>query len=336
MKISASIYSNTNTNLEDLVIELDNHHIDFFHIDCLDDLGVFDDIKKIKKISSTPIDLHIISSEPEKFFPLIRETATDLVTFQFEDLKEKIEIPDDISSQMGLAIVSGTPMDVFADYADQFSFILFMTTVPGKSGGRFENENFRKIRDFRAVYPGKRIHVDGGVNDEISFILRNMGIYAAVSGSYLMNSYSVGAGLLNLKSDDINSQYMVRDFMLNIDETPILKMNSDIKFIDVLRAIEDYKLGYTIVANESGKMEGIITNADVRKGLINNIEDLNDILIKDLVNREPVSINENKNINELLEMIKNQNFPILFLPVLNDDNEPVGTLKFHNLIKGES
>ena len=135
MKISASIYSNQNGSLEELIKELDNYSIDYFHIDCLDDPGVFEDIKKIKKLSSTPVDLHIISSDPLKFFPLIEETQTDMVTFQYENIREKLEVPSSVRAQLGLAIVSQTPADVFLDYCDRFSFILFMTTVPGKSGG---------------------------------------------------------------------------------------------------------------------------------------------------------------------------------------------------------
>ena len=65
MKISASIYS-TSRDLEQVVRELDNHRIDFFHVDCNDDPKVFDDIINIRKWSKTPIDLHIISKTPEK------------------------------------------------------------------------------------------------------------------------------------------------------------------------------------------------------------------------------------------------------------------------------
>ncbi|CAN0271179.1 unnamed protein product, partial [Chrysoparadoxa australica] len=67
MKISASLYSSKERALPDLVKALDKCHIDFFHIDCNDDLKVFDDIEAIKKISSTPIDLHIISDRPEEY-----------------------------------------------------------------------------------------------------------------------------------------------------------------------------------------------------------------------------------------------------------------------------
>jgi pentose-5-phosphate-3-epimerase len=46
----------------------------------------------------------------------------------------------------------------------------------------------QRIREFRRRYPSKNIHVDGGVNGEVSFILRNIGVDAAVSGSFLMGT----------------------------------------------------------------------------------------------------------------------------------------------------
>jgi len=54
------------------------------HIDCNDDLSVFEDIKRIRKISKTPIDLHIISSRPEAFFDGIIETKTNLFLFSMK------------------------------------------------------------------------------------------------------------------------------------------------------------------------------------------------------------------------------------------------------------
>ena len=68
MKISASVYSSKSQSLPEIINDLDEHGADLFHIDCNDDLAVFDDIAEIKQLSKTPVDLHIISAEPEKFF----------------------------------------------------------------------------------------------------------------------------------------------------------------------------------------------------------------------------------------------------------------------------
>ncbi|MFO7603851.1 MAG: CBS domain-containing protein [Gammaproteobacteria bacterium] len=334
MKISASIYSNKHRELQDIVAELDAHGTDFFHIDCNDDPRVFDDIARIRQFSKTPIDLHIITPTPSRYYELIAAQPVDAVCFQYEDLQEALEIPAGITARTGLAISSNTDIDVFAPYADTLDFILIMATTPGQSGGTFDKHNFRKIRQFRQRFPRTRIHVDGGVNHEVSFILRNMGVYAAVSGSYLMNSDSIGAAMLNLKTYDIGSHYLVSDFMRQRDETPMLRP-ADLSVRNILQSIEDFDLGFTLLVDEAGVLQGMITNADVRKGLLKHIDNLNDIRIADMVNPTPAVAREDFTVQELLAFIQEQTFAINYLPVVNSKREVTGSVTFMNLIKGE-
>ncbi|MBI3511718.1 MAG: CBS domain-containing protein [Bacteroidetes bacterium] len=334
MKISASIYS-TSRDLKEVVEDLDAHRIDLFHVDCNDEPKVFEDISKIRQWSKTPVDLHIISKTPEKYFPLLEKTPCDFVTFQYEDLPGKLVVPSGIKGKLGLAITSVSEIDVFTEYADRFDFILMMATIPGKSGGEFNKEIFRKIRMFRKKFPEKRIHVDGGVNGEVSFILRNMGVYASVSGSYLFKAETVGSALLNLKAHENESHFMVKDFMMTRGEIPVLKPNER-SLENILRSIEDFALGFTILADEKNKFEGIISNADMRKGMLKKINALNSITENDVVNRTPVTVNENATVKELLRLIKSKNFAITYLPVVDHENKVTGALTFFNLVKGEA
>ena len=334
MKISASVYSNKTKGLESLVKELDVFNVDLFHIDCNDDLSVFDDIEAIQKISNTPIDLHIISSDPEKFYPGLLKLDVDFVTFQYENLKSPLVLPKEIKSKFGLSIVSETPISVFEEYKDVMDFILFMTTTPGQSGGSFNKENFKKIREFKKIYPDKKIHVDGGVNDEVSFVLRSMGVFSVVSGSYLVNANIIGNALHNLRSNSIESHISIRDFMMTKEELPILS-GTTTEFSDVLQSIEKYCLGFTMLVSESGKLEGIISNADIRKGLIKRIHNLNSISVKDVTNTHPIKINSKLTVSEMLVFVKNLRIPILYLPVVDENNMLEGALMFNNLIKGE-
>jgi pentose-5-phosphate-3-epimerase len=334
MKISASIYS-TSADLEKVVKDLDAHRIDLFHVDCNDDVNVFNDIEKIRSISKTPVDLHIISSDPEKYFPLLEKTPCDYVTFQFENLPGKLNVPSTIKGKLGLAITAVSDIDAFDDYADRFDFILMMATIPGKSGGEFNKDIFRKIRAFRRKYPEKRVHVDGGVNGEVSFILRNMGVYASVSGSYLFKADTLGLALLNLKTHENESHFLVKDFMLSMGEIPVLHPGQR-SFAEVLKKIEEFEMGFTILAGESGQLEGIISNADVRKGLMKNIGNLNAISEKDITNLNPITVNENASVVELIRLIKSKKFPITYLPVVNNEQKVTGAITFFNLIKGEA
>ncbi len=333
MKVSASIYS-TDHELTDIVKNLDEHQIDLFHVDCNDDITIFEDIPKIRQISSKPIDLHLITNEPGKYFDLIQKHCIEYVTFQFENLHKKLIIPENLGCELGLSITCSTDISVFNDYADRFSFILFMATTPGQSSGIFNKDIFKKIRQFQKAHPDKKIHVDGGINAEVSFILRNMGVYSVVSGSYLFNSTYLGLALLNLKSNEIESHFRVKDFMISKDE--IRLMHPDQRtFKDVLYSIDENNLGFTMLVDKDGALEGIITNADVRKGLMKNIDDLNNVSIDEIINRSPVTVKEDFTVLEMLRHIKAQNFTISYIPVINNQNIVTGTVTFFNLIKGE-
>lgn len=334
MKISASLYSNKVKSLEELVRELDALNIDAFHIDCNDNPAVFDDITQIRKISRTPIDLHIIAAEPEKYLEQIVQHEVEYVQFQYEDMQgRQFELPDN-GTRFGLAVVSDTPLEVFEAYKDDFSFILLMTTTPGQSGGTFRKDNFNRIRRFAKLFPGKKIHVDGGVNDEVSFILRSMGVDSAVSGSFLVNHTSMGAALMGLKMQDVQSHYLVRDMMIDKEDLPVLQADGCV-FREVLQAIEDYDLGFALFTDANGNFYGLSSNADVRRGLLSNMDDLNKTQIRDIVNKKPVSIQQTATVSDMLALVTSKSFPVLFLPVVNEQQELVGAVTFNNLIRGE-
>ena len=335
MKISASIFSDSEKNILTTIDNLNSYHVDVIHVDCKNRFSIFDDIKTIRENSTLPIDLHIITENPEAYYPGIIEYNIDYVTFQYEDLKEKtLTIPSEYKGKLGIGITTSTDISVFENYKDSFDFILMMATIPGESGGKFDKSNFTKIREFSQLYPEKKIHVDGGVNAEVSFILRNMGVYLSVSGSYLFNSVSIGSALLNLKLNEIESHFLVKDFMQKTDSSPIIN-SKDLTLESLLLTFKNGALGFAIINDENGKFAGIIGNADLRNGLLKHVNDLNSLNMRELINPNPLVINENINVHEMLQFIKKQTKPVIYLPVVNNDNKTVGVVSFLNLIKGE-
>lgn len=332
MRISASIYSDKKRDLSETIQDLAAHHVDLLHVDCNDDPSVFEDISKIRTWCNIPVDLHIITKHPSKYFDLLREVPVEYVTFQLEDLEEKLEIPSDITGKKGLAIITPTSIEAFDHYQD-FDFILIMATIPGQSGGVFDSVNFKKIRDFQQKYPDKSVHVDGGVNGEVSFILRNMGVHTSVSGSYLFNAPSIGHALMDLTKRNLDSQFLVKDFMIPLSESPVIGEEASV--LEVLNAIEIGKLGFTLVVNKQSDLKGLISNADIRKSLIRTKGNLSQESISEIMNTTPLVIRETATVNDLLQQIKKYAFPILYLPVVDQDNKAKGILTFVNLIKGE-
>ncbi len=333
MKISASIYSDKNRPLKEVIEDLMEHQVDLLHVDCNDDLSVFEDIKRIREMCDLPIDLHIITESPSKYYQELIDNPVEYVTFQYEDLKEELQIPMEVTGKKGIAVITPTSVDAFDEFND-FDFILIMATIPGQSGGKFDTVNFAKIREFRKKFPGKSVHVDGGVNAEVSFILRNMGVTSAVSGSYLFNAASIGNALMNLTQREVESHFHVKDFMIPLNESPTVRMD-ELSLAEILSSIDYGKLGFTLILDDDGKFLGLVSNADVRKGLLRHLDDLNALRGVELINKSPVTIQEDATVLEMLQLIKQSNFPIMYLPVLNNEGFASGIVTFVNLIKGE-
>jgi len=333
VKISASIYSNKGASIVDTVKEIEKYNFNCLHIDCNDNVSVFDDIAEIRKINSLPIDLHLITSTPEKYYDFIKNNKIEQLTLQYENLPENFIFPDNLAPKVGVAIMNDTKIEVFEKFAQKASHILFMTTTPGVSGGAFNKFTFTKIRQFRNKFPGKEIHVDGGVNDKISFIIRNMGVHCAVIGSFLFNNH-LGYSLLRLQNNEVSSNFTVSDFMMNYNEIPVLFVNS-FTFLELLQTIEKYKMGLAIIADKNDNLVGLITNADIRRALIANYENFNEINPSIIINENPAIVNENSTVEETIKYIKKLSFPIQFLPVTDQNNKIKGLLRFNNLIKGE-
>ena len=167
MKISASIYSNKDRTLENLIKDLDNYNVDMLHVDFNDKKNELNkiekDIKQIRNLCEKPIDLHIISDTPNKYSKFIKDNKIEYVTYQLENIVEELNINKSNHTKYGIAITSNTSINQFDKYKNFCDFILLMTTTPGESGGKFNNINFKKIREFKSTYPSKKIHIDGGV-----------------------------------------------------------------------------------------------------------------------------------------------------------------------------
>ncbi len=335
MKISPSLYSFDSRNIAELARELDKFHVDYFHIDCKDDPRVFDDIARIREASRTPIDLHLIAERPEDYFDRIIEHQVELVAFQYENLVQPLEIPDGFPARCGLAITPETDPAVFAEVADRCSFVLFMTTTPGVSGGTFDGGTFRRIREFRRIFP-HAVHVDGGVNRDIAFVLRTLGVSCTISGSYLASSAGLGSAVLSLHSDlDTRRSCRVRDFMMGLNELPVLS-EREMTLETVLGAMERSRLGFVLVVREDRHLVGVVTNGDVRRALMRSLRDPTHLLAETLVNRNPVTVSEEQSLDEMLEVVRAHDRSILFLPVVDAERRLVGGSSFQDLVKGEA
>jgi CBS domain-containing protein len=56
---------------------------------------------------------------------------------------------------------------------------------------------------------------------------------------------------------------------------------------------------------------------------------------EDLINTNPIRIDGSATVFEMLQLIKKCSFPIMYLPVVNSQQNAIGIVNFVHLIKGE-
>ena len=71
-------------------------------------------------------------------------------------------------------------------------------------------------------------------------------------------------------------------------------------------------------------MEGLISNADVRKGLLKDMDDLNKVEVEDIVNYTLAVIEEATTVIGMLRYVMSFDFPINYLTVVNISNQVRG------------
>jgi CBS domain-containing protein len=119
-----------------------------------------------------------------------------------------------------------------------------------------------------------------------------------------------------------------------LEESPVVK-TTELSLENVLRTIDSGRLGFTLVVGEDQQLNALISNADVRKGILRHLDDLTSIEIESFLNANPTCISDSASVLEMLRLIKKSPFPIMYLPVVNEEGQAKGIVTFVNLIKGE-
>lgn len=95
-------------------------------------------------------------------------------------------------TKIGLAFQVTDDISDYEKFIPDFDFIQCMgIETIGKQGEPFDPLVVEKIKKLKQLFPEKEIQVDGGVTPESATILKEAGVSALVSGSYLLKSDDV-------------------------------------------------------------------------------------------------------------------------------------------------
>jgi ribulose-phosphate 3-epimerase len=165
------------------------------HLDIMDGHFVpnitygFTIVEACHRITSLPLDVHLMISDPARYAVEFVKAGASLVTIHAEATDNPRPILDDIRNHgaaAGLAFNPPTSVSAIEGVLDACNYVLAMTVMPGYGGQEFTESVLEKIRILRDLLPSTAmIEVDGGINDKT--IAR-----AAAAGAEM---YVVGSGI---------------------------------------------------------------------------------------------------------------------------------------------
>ena len=122
----------------------------------------------------------------------------------------------------------------------------------------------------------------------------------------------------------------VGDIMHKGDENPLVPSDMTVK--DALFVITDKGLGAVSVVDGKGRLEGLLTDGDIRRGFARSLDSLNKP-VSEFMTKSPKTITARKLAAEALHLMEsNKPHPITVLPVVDEEKRVVGLLHMTDLV----
>lgn len=126
-----------------------------------------------------------------------------------------------------------------------------------------------------------------------------------------------------------NTILKVKDVMSRDDKLPIIDSNSNLN--DAIIEITKKNLGCVLTKDDG---LGLLTDGDIRRILQRKL-DINSTIVKDVMTKDPITINQEKYLGEALSLMEKRTSQISLLPVVDNDNNLVGLLRIHDIYGSE-
>jgi len=196
IKISPSILSADFSILGKEIQNLETAKADLIHIDVMD--GHFvpnitigpDVIKKLRKYTSLPFDVHLMISPVHNFIKNFANSGADIITIHPEatnNLEESINEIKKYNKKVGISLNPETSVNKVIPILDKIDLVLVMSVHPGFGGQKFIKETLDKVKILKKEINSKKIkteiEIDGGINFENSKLAKEAGVDILVSGT---------------------------------------------------------------------------------------------------------------------------------------------------------
>ena len=200
IKISPSILGGSFSNIERIILDLNQSKAEYIHFDVMD--GDFVPnltfgpkfISNVRKFSNKVFDVHLMINRVEKFLDDYIRAGSDIITFHIEineDIENIIKKIKAKGIKCGLAIKPKTSWSEIQPYLQHIDQVIIMTVEPGFGGQEFMNDQVDKIKNISNYIKLNNlrvgIEIDGGINFETGKTCVEAGANILVAGSFLFN-----------------------------------------------------------------------------------------------------------------------------------------------------
>jgi ribulose-phosphate 3-epimerase len=169
---------------------------DWIHCDIMDGVFVpnisfgFPVIEHVRKITTKPLDVHLMIVDPDRYLARFREAGADILTVQYEacnHLQRTVSEIHNLGMKAGVAINPHTPVTLLKNTLPFIDMVLIMTVNPGFGGQSFIMESYNKISELsKMIFSGGHkvlIEVDGGIDTSNARRLVEAGVNVLVAGN---------------------------------------------------------------------------------------------------------------------------------------------------------
>ena len=213
VRIAPSLLSVDFARMADQLAMIEAGGADWLHVDVMD--GVFVPnlsfgvkvIETVRKLTTLPLDVHLMTVEPEKYFDSFVKAGANGLTIHVETaphLHRQLMRIKELGALAGATMNPSTSLESIRDVASELDVLLIMSVNPGFGGQIFIPHSVDKIRRARQLLDasGSRaiLEVDGGIARDTIRSCFAAGATTFVAGNAILGAADPAAEIGALRS----------------------------------------------------------------------------------------------------------------------------------------